>query len=57
VLGKKVSAGAVTLHVTLTASGKALLEALTRTTLKVTLAGSSAGAKNARLKGSLTVRS
>jgi subtilisin family serine protease len=55
-LTKRVSAGTVTLHVRLTARGKAVLKALTRTTLKVTLAGSSAGAKSASLKSSLTVR-
>jgi hypothetical protein len=55
-LSKRVSAGTVTLHVRLTARGQALLDALTRTTLKVTLAASSAGAKSAQLKSSLTVR-
>jgi hypothetical protein len=55
-LSKKVSAGTVTLHVRLTARGKALLKALARTTLKVALAGSSAGAKSASLKSSLAVR-
>jgi subtilisin family serine protease len=56
VLGKHVRAGTVTLHVRLTARAEALLSALMRTTVKVTLAGSSAGAKGASLKGALVVR-
>ena len=55
-LGKKVSAGTVRLHVRLTARGEAHLNALTRTTVTVTLTGSSAGAKRASLKSSLIVR-
>ena len=55
-LSRRVSAGRVTLHVRLTAKGKAVLEALTQATLSVTIAGDSARAKRVSLKRSLTVR-
>lgn len=53
---RKVPAGTRTLHVRLTTRGRALLSALPRTTLKLTLSGRSAHARSASLQSSLVVR-
>jgi hypothetical protein len=55
-LSKSFPAGAVTLRVELTARAKRQLRALARTTLKLTISGSSARAKSATLKRSLVIR-
>jgi hypothetical protein len=55
-LSKSFPAGAVTLHVKLTAAGKRQLRALARTTLRIAISASSPRAKSASLKRSLVVR-
>jgi hypothetical protein len=55
-LSKSFRAGTVTLHVKLTAAGKRQLRPLARTTLRITISGTSPGAERTSLKRSLVVR-